>query len=102
MICSHHHDLDPVDVHDDHEEGCSGPPCSCDRPSCAKCCTTCAGESSARAFVLLDRRRALVDKADALLKTAGDGPLSRIRLWRVERALEKVERLDDELRELFG
>lgn len=39
-----HRELEPDDVHSDHEEGCLGLPCSCDRPSCASCCATCDAE----------------------------------------------------------
>lgn len=41
--CSHcPAELEPEDVHDDHELGCPGPPCACSIPSCSECCTTCA------------------------------------------------------------
>lgn len=40
-------DLEPDDEHSDHEEGCLGIPCRCDRPSCASCCTWCAREAIA-------------------------------------------------------
>lgn len=51
LRCSHcERLLEPDDCHDDHLEPCegTGPGCTCDLPSCPKCCTWCARERAAK------------------------------------------------------
>lgn len=41
LVCAHCGTELGDDRHDDHQDGCTGPPCSCDVPSCPGCCHRC-------------------------------------------------------------